>query len=77
MPSATATRALWSRSISCVVPLIAVVGWMFFGESVDALVFVGAGIILAGILWNLRAEAKSGTQNVSLPEDEGLPEPRK
>lgn len=59
------------------VPLIAVVGWMFFGESVDALVFVGAGIILAGILWNLRAEAKSGNANLDLPEDEGLPEPRK
>lgn len=59
------------------VPLIAVVGWMFFNENVDALVFVGAGIILAGILWNLRAEAKSGGQNIELPEDEGLPEPRK
>jgi drug/metabolite transporter (DMT)-like permease len=59
------------------VPLIAVVGWMFFAESVDALVFVGAGIILAGILWNLRAEAKNSTQNTLLPEDEGLPEPRK
>jgi drug/metabolite transporter (DMT)-like permease len=55
------------------VPLIALVGWLFFGESVDALVFVGAFIIVAGILWNLRAEAR--TQNVALPEDEGTPEP--
>ena len=30
------------------VPLIAVVGWLFFGETVDALVFVGAMIILSG-----------------------------
>lgn len=59
------------------VPLIAIVGWMFFHENVDALVFVGAGIILAGILWNLRAEAKSGRQDVLLPDDEGLSEPRK
>jgi drug/metabolite transporter (DMT)-like permease len=40
------------------VPLIAIIGWWFFGESVDALVFVGALIILAGILWNLQDEAK-------------------
>lgn len=59
------------------VPLIAVVGWMFFNESVDALVFVGAGIILAGILWNLSIEARTGRRNIDLPEDEGIPEPRK
>lgn len=40
------------------VPLIAIIGWAFFGESVDILVFVGALIILAGILWNLQYEAK-------------------
>jgi drug/metabolite transporter (DMT)-like permease len=56
------------------VPLIAVVGWAFFNESVDALVFVGAFIILAGILWNLRAEARSSSQAIALPEDQGLPE---
>jgi drug/metabolite transporter (DMT)-like permease len=39
------------------VPLIALVGWMFFGEALDLWVFVGAAVILAGILWNLRAEA--------------------
>jgi len=55
------------------VPLIALVGWLFFGESVDALVFVGAGIILAGILWNLRLEARDAKM-VALPEDEGSPE---
>ncbi len=57
------------------VPLIALVGWLFFAESVDALVFVGAAIILAGILWNLRQEARDG-RNVALPEDEGTPETR-
>ena len=39
------------------IPLIAVVGWWFYGESLDVFVFVGAGLIIAGILWNLRAEA--------------------
>jgi len=57
------------------VPLIALVGYLFFGESVDALVFVGAAIILSGILWNLRQEARDA-QIVALPEDEGTPEPR-
>jgi drug/metabolite transporter (DMT)-like permease len=40
------------------IPLIAVVGWMFFNESLDIFVFLGAAIIIAGVLWNLRAEAK-------------------
>jgi drug/metabolite transporter (DMT)-like permease len=57
------------------VPLIAAVGWLFFGESVDALVFVGALIILAGILWNLRAESKNTKKSIALPDDQGLSEP--
>lgn len=40
------------------VPLITLVGWWFFGETVDVWVFVGGLIILAGILWNLRAETR-------------------
>jgi len=40
------------------LPLIAMVGWMFYGEALDVLVFVGAGLIIAGILWNLYAEAR-------------------
>jgi drug/metabolite transporter (DMT)-like permease len=40
------------------IPLIAFVGWWFFGETLDIWVFVGALIILAGILWNLRAETR-------------------
>ena len=38
------------------IPLIAFVGWMFYGERLDLLVFAGAGIIVSGIVWNLRAE---------------------
>ena len=40
------------------LPLIAVVGWFFYGERLDPFVFAGAGLIVAGILWNLRAEAR-------------------
>jgi len=38
------------------IPLIAVVGWAFYGESLDIFVLLGALIIVAGVLWNLRAE---------------------
>jgi drug/metabolite transporter (DMT)-like permease len=39
------------------LPLIAVAGWLLYGETLDPVVFVGAGLIIAGIVWNLRAEA--------------------
>lgn len=40
------------------VPLIAVIGWMFYGEHLDAFVFIGAMLIIVGVLWNVRAEAQ-------------------
>jgi drug/metabolite transporter (DMT)-like permease len=40
------------------IPLIAFVGWMFYGERLDLLVFLGVVIILSGIIWNLRAEMR-------------------
>jgi drug/metabolite transporter (DMT)-like permease len=39
------------------IPLIAVIGWWFYGEPLDVFVFLGAGLIITGILWNLRSEA--------------------
>jgi len=39
------------------IPLIALIGWFFYGEPLDAFVFAGAAIIVTGIFWNLRAEA--------------------
>jgi drug/metabolite transporter (DMT)-like permease len=39
------------------IPLIAFVGWWLYGEPLDAWVFAGAGLIILGISWNLRAEA--------------------
>jgi drug/metabolite transporter (DMT)-like permease len=59
------TRAFRSGDATVVVPLdflriplIAVVGWMFYGEALDVFVFAGAGLIICGVLWNLRAEAR-------------------
>jgi drug/metabolite transporter (DMT)-like permease len=43
------------------IPLIAVVGWVFFNETLDIFVFIGASIIIAGVVWNLRAEANRAT----------------
>lgn len=40
------------------IPLIAAVGYLFYREPIDGFVFAGAGIIVAGILWNLRDEAR-------------------
>jgi drug/metabolite transporter (DMT)-like permease len=39
------------------IPLIAVVGWVFYGERLDIFVLLGALIIIGGVFWNLRAEA--------------------
>jgi drug/metabolite transporter (DMT)-like permease len=41
------------------VPLIAVIGWSFYGESLDALVLAGSGLVIAGVIWNLRTEARA------------------
>ena len=40
------------------VPLIALIGWTLYGEHLDAFVFTGAALIIAGVLWNVRAEAQ-------------------
>jgi drug/metabolite transporter (DMT)-like permease len=54
------------------IPLIALVGWMFYGEVLDAFVFAGAGLIICGVLWNLRAEARrsiaAGTERAQAVE---------
>ena len=40
------------------IPLIALVGWLFYGEALDVFVFAGAGLIICGVLWNLFAELR-------------------
>jgi drug/metabolite transporter (DMT)-like permease len=47
------------------IPLIAVVGWQLYGESLDPFVFVGSALIIVGILWNLRAEARPAARKAS------------
>jgi drug/metabolite transporter (DMT)-like permease len=42
------------------IPLIALVGRVVYGERLDPFVFVGAALIVGGIVWNLRAEATAG-----------------
>jgi drug/metabolite transporter (DMT)-like permease len=46
------------------IPLIALVGWFFYNEALDMFVFIGAGLIVCGVLWNLHAESR----RVYLPE---------
>jgi len=43
------------------IPLIAIVGWAFYGEALDIWVLVGALLIIAGVLWNLRSERHRAT----------------
>lgn len=38
------------------IPLIALIGWLFYNEALDVFVFAGAAIIIAGVVLNLRAE---------------------
>jgi drug/metabolite transporter (DMT)-like permease len=59
------TNALRSGDASVVVPidflripLIAAIGWLLYGEAVEPAVFLGALIIVSGVLWNLRAESR-------------------
>jgi len=66
------TRAFRSGDATVVVPmdflripLIALVGWMFYGEPLDIYVFAGAGLIICGILWNLRAESRRSATAVA------------
>jgi drug/metabolite transporter (DMT)-like permease len=40
------------------IPLIATVGWLFYDEGLDLFVFLGAALIITGVLWNLLAESR-------------------
>ena len=55
------------------IPLIAVVGWAFYGERLDAFVFLGALIIISGVVWNLRAETARHRRIAAVPD---LPAPQ-
>jgi drug/metabolite transporter (DMT)-like permease len=47
------------------IPLIAVIGWIFYGEKLDAFVFAGAGFIICGVLWTLSAESRRAGASVA------------
>jgi len=49
------------------VPLIAIVGWMFYGEHLDLFVFAGAALIVAGVVWNVRGEAQRSRRLAEMP----------
>ena len=49
------------------IPLIAVIGWWLYDEPLDVFVFAGAGIIISGILWNLRSEVRRPLLSQPLP----------
>jgi drug/metabolite transporter (DMT)-like permease len=40
------------------IPIIALVGWILYGETLDLFVLAGAGLIIGGVLWNLLAESR-------------------
>jgi drug/metabolite transporter (DMT)-like permease len=46
------------------IPLIALLGWRFYGEPLDPWLFLGAGLIVGGIVWNLAAEARRRAPSV-------------
>ncbi|MET0631809.1 MAG: DMT family transporter [Xanthobacteraceae bacterium] len=58
------------------IPLIAVIGWWLYGEALDALVFIGAGLIIVGVLWNLQSEARRQVIVLADPQDPAAGDPR-
>jgi drug/metabolite transporter (DMT)-like permease len=49
------------------VPLIALIAWSFYGEALDALVLAGSAFVIAGVIWNLRAEARPHLRSGVIP----------
>jgi drug/metabolite transporter (DMT)-like permease len=58
------------------IPLIAGIGWWLYGEALDALVFIGAGLIIVGVLWNLQSEARRQVILLADPQDPAAGDPR-
>ncbi len=48
------------------IPLIAVVGWAFYGERLDIFVLFGALIIIAGVLWNSARRSRTAALSTRL-----------
>ncbi len=58
------------------IPLIAVIGWWLYGEALDVLVFIGAGLIIGGVLWNLRSETRRPVILLANPQEPAAGETR-
>ena len=58
MPTGMAMRSWSCPSTSSGYRSIAFVGWQLYGEPLDPFVLFGSLIIIGGIVWNLRAEAR-------------------
>jgi len=58
------------------IPLIAFVGWMFYGEDLDTLVFIGAAVIVSGVVWNLLVETRQPLSAVAGRPEVGPERPR-
>lgn len=56
------------------IPLIALVGWFLYNETLDVFVFLGAGLIVCGVLWNLHAESRRGPPTGLGPEKAAVPD---
>jgi drug/metabolite transporter (DMT)-like permease len=54
------------------IPMIAVVGWYFYGEALDPFVFAGAALIIGGIVWNLSAEARRSAPPIAAAVGTGV-----
>ena len=52
------TRWWWCRSTSSRLPLIAVVGALFYGEPFDPMAIAGAAVIFAGTYYSLSRERR-------------------
>src|SRR5262245_7676939 len=63
------TKALAAGDASIVIPfdflrlpLIALLAWLIYPEPLDPVTLVGGAVIFAGVLWNVRAEARPRTK---------------
>jgi drug/metabolite transporter (DMT)-like permease len=50
-----------------------VVGWWLYAEPLDLFAFAGAGLIISGIVWNLRNEATRVVRHPALPSNPQAP----
>lgn len=74
------TQAYRYGDATVVVPLdfmristIAFVGWLLYGERLDLFVFLGAAIMVSGIVWSLASEARRPPSFSQAPSESGKP----